>query len=507
MTTLFDSLEPHTPAAASHEPVDAHIRRAVTSDLRTTFLVEAGAGTGKTRVLVERYVACLRDGAPVSSVVAITFTEKAAGELRQRIREQLEELVAAAPAGDEARARFEHALGGLDDAPISTIHSFAARLLRERPVEAGVDPAFVQLDQVASELLHDALWRDWLAGLLDRATTDDGDQRPDELGSPDPAALLAEALAAGVDITDIVALARLRFAERYAVGEPATPKAPELRHELARLDALVSQVAATEATCLVDDDALKLATVDLVEAVAGLPAGAPLHELGAALLALDARRKGYCPGNAGRAANWPGGKQAMVAARDDLCDAVHQTAGLYRRFVADLALGVAADYARYAANVQLDTGRLDFDDLLGRCRDLLAGAPGTPRGRVVVARAYFQERYRYVLVDEFQDTDPLQAEIVFFLAERGQSARTDGASVELEPGKLFLVGDPKQSIYRFRRADIAHVRGGQGRHLCVRARGRPDAELPHRALHRRLGQRHLQRRDRARPGAGSAGAL
>jgi len=122
-------------------PIDDAIRRRVGNDLHTTFLVEAGAGTGKTRVLVDRYVSCLTgdDAAPIGAVVAITFTEKAAGELRQRVRGRLERLLAGGKMLGDGRepspADFRllsDALKGLDDAPISTIHAFAARLLRER---------------------------------------------------------------------------------------------------------------------------------------------------------------------------------------------------------------------------------------------------------------------------------------------------------------------------------------------------------------------------------------
>ncbi|MBE0528963.1 MAG: UvrD-helicase domain-containing protein, partial [Thermoleophilia bacterium] len=145
---------------------DDEVRRRVTTDLGTTFLLEAGAGTGKTRVLVDRYVRCVLDarrGVPgdVRSVAAITFTEKAAGELRQRIREEFEQLAAVASGTDES-STIQAALDGLDDAPISTIHGFAGRLLREFPVEAEVDPAFEQLDALGSDLERARLWEEWL---------------------------------------------------------------------------------------------------------------------------------------------------------------------------------------------------------------------------------------------------------------------------------------------------------------------------------------------------------
>jgi len=141
---------------------DQQVRDLVTGDLRTTFLLEAGAGTGKTRVLVDRYVRCVLDDelgtGDVRTVAAITFTEKAAGELRQRVREEFEARAAKADAGSNAAKAIEDALEALDDAPISTIHGFAGRLLREFPVEAGVDPAFEQLDGLGSDIERARLW-------------------------------------------------------------------------------------------------------------------------------------------------------------------------------------------------------------------------------------------------------------------------------------------------------------------------------------------------------------
>ncbi len=150
-------------------PCDQDTRDRVTGDLGTTFLLEASAGTGKTKVLVDRYVRCVLDpelgSGDVRTVAAITFTEKAAGELRQRVREEFERRAQAAAPGSAEAAAIARALDALDDAPISTIHGFAGRLLREFPVEAGVDPAFEQLDALGAEIQRARLWEEWLGGL------------------------------------------------------------------------------------------------------------------------------------------------------------------------------------------------------------------------------------------------------------------------------------------------------------------------------------------------------
>src|SRR5690606_15066553 len=127
---------------------DTAARAAIETDLDTTMVVEAAAGTGKTTALVRRIIAVLAAGrAPIDGLVAVTFTEKAAGELKLRLRAQLEAARQAAPRGAPARAHLERALARLEEARVGTIHGLCADLLRERPVEAGVDPLFAVLPE------------------------------------------------------------------------------------------------------------------------------------------------------------------------------------------------------------------------------------------------------------------------------------------------------------------------------------------------------------------------
>ena len=425
---------------------DAEVRKRVTTDLGSTFLLEAGAGTGKTRVLVDRYVSCVLDPrlgtGDVRTVAAITFTEKAAGELRQRVREEFEQLAVGA-ADDPARSQvIRGALDALDDAPISTIHGFAGRLLREFPVEAGVDPAFEQLDQLGSELERSRLWDEWLT----------------ELAAADPAAGPARAglsrlLRAGVRLEWLRELAlgpRGVFNERYDLDPIAPPAGePDLRTLLSGLRTPLEQLAVfcTSACSDVSDKGC-VAAVDLVDAGRALVERPPgdVDQLAAALFALPAKVTPSAPG--GAKGNWDqalGGKDELQTRYREAVAAVTAAREAYAEYITSLATAVADAFSRWAAAAQLAQGRLDFTDLLGCLRDLLAGD--------LAARAALQARFSYILVDEFQDTDPLQAEIVFLLCEQRPVAR-DWRDVVLQPGKLFVVGDPKQSIYRFRRADI-----------------------------------------------------
>jgi ATP-dependent helicase/nuclease subunit A len=425
---------------------DADVRERVAGDLDACFLLEAGAGTGKTRVLVERYVSCVLDPrrgtGDVRTVAAITFTEKAAGELRQRVREEFEALALRA-ADDPSRAEVIHgALDALDDAPISTIHGFAGRLLREFPVEAGVDPAFEQLDQLGSDLERARLWDGWLSEVAARDPLADGARKG-----------LARLLRAGVRVEWLRELAigpRGVFGERYDL-EPVPPRLdePDLNAALAALEVPLERLADfCGSACSNEADKGCLAALDLVEAGRVLLQRPPADpdQLAAALYALPAKDTRSAPG--GAMGNWDarqGGKDELQTRYRDAVTVVTAAREAYASFLTTLAVAVADAFSRWAAAAQLAQGRLDFTDLLGRLRDLLAGD--------LVARAALQSRFSYILVDEFQDTDPLQAEIVFLLCERLPRAH-DWREVVLQPGKLFVVGDPKQSIYRFRRADI-----------------------------------------------------
>ena len=137
-------------------PVDDAARRRAAGDLETSFCVEAGAGTGKTSLLVGRFLSILESGkASCSQIVAITFTEKAAGEMKIRLRQKILERRADPALAGEPRANLERAYDELERSPISTIHSFAATILREYPVEARVDPNYSQFDALEGALFFD----------------------------------------------------------------------------------------------------------------------------------------------------------------------------------------------------------------------------------------------------------------------------------------------------------------------------------------------------------------
>ena len=402
---------------------DEDARRRASIELGRNFIVEAGAGTGKTRLLVDRIENLVASGAvPLRNVVAITFTEKAAAELRVQIRLRIESRLGGT---HPAAALFQAALEDLEIAPVSTIHAFAADLLRERPVEAGVDPGFAVADELTASLLRTEAWDHWLE------LQKDAGQRA-----------LRDAIDLGVSLKQLRALgdALLRHRDIMEHGmEQGSPPGDPLAW-LASADPIIRGCIARIGT-----DCRDLSD----NAVADLRALEQTLDVFARLSETEVRRgvlsglKLKISGNQGK---WAKGvladiKQRLAALNDEL-QALRSAHGHY------LAAGAVNWLRGYTAEYQALKARegiLDFDDLLLAARNLLRDRPDV--------RTYFQSRFGAILVDEFQDTDPLQAEIIFVLAEDGaQAAAWD--QVRLRPGKLFLVGDPKQSIYAFRRADI-----------------------------------------------------
>jgi len=418
--------------AADRPLIDAVDRERARSELGTSFAVEAAAGAGKTTVLVDRLLNLVGEGrARLDEIVAITFTEKAAGELKIRLRDRLEEALAAA-ADPDAGAHYRDALDDLGHAPIGTIHSFCASLLRERPVEAGVDPQFQVADPLAVSLLRERVWEAWLEG---------------ELAAGSPTLLRAVAHGIGLDDTGkgLYWLTERLLGCRDLLD--ALPPRPEggagvrefVAYARPKLAVLVDQLDTycTPEACEAYRNGMENARRSLVLAE-GLPDAQA--EVAVARLKLPGR--------------FPGKKHwSRSESRDDSKE-IHDD--LRARLEAvqtaigqDLAAACAEAVAGYVEAYRLAKeaeGVLDFDDLLLLARDMLAGSRD--------AREHFKARFRYLLIDEFQDTDPLQVEIAFFLAERQGACAATWDAVEPEPGKLFIVGDPKQSIYRFRRADI-----------------------------------------------------
>jgi ATP-dependent helicase/nuclease subunit A len=421
-------------------PIDQPVRDRVIAGIERSCLVEASAGTGKTSLMVERIRTIVETGAArLDQVAAITFTEKAAGELRFRLRQRLTARLAE-PGLDAAGAvRLADAVLLLDRATVSTIHSFCTQLLRERPIEAGVTPGFGVADQVQAGILRDEVWDAWLATELAR------DSSP-----------LEAALESGASLDGLRDLAVEMIRQRDLLSDldavlPAaaagSAEDPEAAWEAFRgaVQDLEQRIDGLLALCRAPGEDLAHRTMS--------GARAELRDLARNLA--DAERPRYRAlvpvtlpriGNKGSKKNWSGDALAELrAARDAIRDAATAWASAFRADCTRRAvLGLLPFLEAYEA-AKSDRNLLDFEDLLLRARDLVRDHPDVRRA--------LRDTYSHLLVDEFQDTDPLQAEVVCSLAD-ARDADGPWEEARIGPGRLFLVGDPKQSIYRFRRADI-----------------------------------------------------
>ena len=433
---------------------DKEARRVIRDSIDDTILVEAAAGTGKTTELVHRIIAVLREGrAEVREIVAVTFTEKAAGELKLRLRQELEKE--RRDAHDlKVRTRLEGAIQRLEEAHVSTIHGFCADLLRERPVEARVDPLFRVLTEGQSERLFGEAFDGWLQAHLEdppegvrrSLRRSSRARRPGEDDEDGPVQRLRRAAFELAQWRDFRGdWARAPFDRAAAIAAIV-----ELVHQLTDLSAKPSY---SGDNFFVDTEPVRRLSRDFRESGSRIPDPGSRPEPASDLDALEARlidlhknrdfkrrRKGSGP-TYGKGVT----RAQVLDARDALTAALTD---FQLRADADLAALLQRDLLacvdRYEALKERE-GALNFLDLLLRARNLV-------RDDATVRRD-FQKRFKRIFVDEFQDTDPLQAELLMLLAANDPE-QTRWEDVVPEPGKLFVVGDPKQSIYRFRRADV-----------------------------------------------------
>ena len=420
------------------DPPDQSARLRIREDLERNFLVEAGAGSGKTTSLVDRMVALVRRGAcRVEEIAAVTFTRMAAAELRQRFQVELEREAARFEPDSREHRLLEEAIQGIDRAFLGTIHSFCAKLLRERPLEAGLAPGFREVQETEAYRAQRKSWTDFLERLA--ADEDPRLRELNRLGIPPDR--LQEAFSELVENPDVDFV-------HESVEPPDPGQVAALRAEF---DGLLDRAWALMEGRRPEGgwDALgkRVRTLlywrrslDWQDASVFFDAVARVH-------AKKTRpvQKRWADTAVGKAAAKRLGEDLReFGAVGGLADRLLKSWWAYRYPV---ALGVARAAADAYAGERRARGEVTFQDLLVLSAELLRESPR--------ARRDLGRRYRRVLVDEFQDTDPLQAEILLLLASDPDTNGNDWRNVVPRPGALFVVGDPKQSIYRFRRADIS----------------------------------------------------
>ena len=425
--------------ADTRDETDAEARQRAAVELDTTFLVEAGAGTGKTGVLLQRVLRMIRTGrSRLERVAAVTFTEKAASELRMRLRVEIDILLASTLSDEEHRHLWAARLQ-LERASIATVHAFCSALLRERPLEAGVDPNFTILDTFGTRVLQTETWHEWLAQEMEHGPN-----------------VVKTALRAGLSLKHFEALRDFLVEQRDCLSLLAEPVDSPLPIFRPLFQQVFARLVRLQSACTDETDRAYAQIGRVQEYVEQIEhqvereqqpetGGTTGDELGWERLlfhALPVQKR------AGNKANWKPA-ETLTEVRACFHDLLEAHTHARAAWVHNHTLGLVqwlSGYLRAYDKKKQDQGCLDFTDLLLYTRDVLADN--------LEVRQYFQNKFDFLLIDEFQDTDPLQAEIVFFLAEQQPRAK-EWTETVLKPGKLFLVGDPHQSIYRFRRADLA----------------------------------------------------
>lgn len=457
-------------------------RIAAVTDFSQNIIVEAGAGSGKTTLLVERAVNLLLTGAvEPRQLAAITFTEKAAAQLAQKMVSVLDEILGLAmqkgkiegsPAAiksftwlttvfglsrEDIATRAEEVLEHLDEATLTTLHGLCAEILRSRPREAGVDPSFwVDKSERGFQAALDSSWREFLRNHGDVLKEKIGDLTPAEfkklaglLGRPDIPGYFNEDPSQGSEAADtnLRKIGQALASQALSAQGQIDPKSKS-KYGLRITSARLYLEAFVESGRIRDH-------------VTGAPFG--LEEY------LNKKEGG--PGKS--YSNDQINQMTVVAKSCQKFLRAISCLGGSQDIETIKALGVLASRVQ---DQYLKSGVLSFGGLIIQARDLL-------RDNLEV-RQFFKNRYKSFLLDEFQDTNPLQYEILFYLSEKREGRSSEAYKVILQPGKLFCVGDPKQAIYGFQGADLQafemavdHIVGQKGQRLVLSANFRSVPEI------------------------------
>ena len=409
-------------------PSDQNQRKIAASEIDENIIVLAGAGTGKTTILIDRLsFLILGKETPIERIVALTFTKKAAEEMRERLEIRLREVLQNPDryqalwdkfpkAKERAHQNAVQALNDIPKAQIGTIHSFAGYLLRLFPIQANVDPKFREDEGEVFDVLFEQEWKLWIAEELKK-----GGLRTD---------LWSQVLSL-VPIEDIKKLAK-------QISSPNVPLEslknivdilPLLKESLRTLESLRSTYP-HPAKAHVFLEGLRV-TQDIFETLIKGERWSDQQKEAVKNLTIDKPPKG-----------WEEAKETLKILKKRA-----KTLPFVDSAMIEKCIDILTPFINRFRLELRQKGVVSFSGSLVFARNLLRDYKDV--------RREIKKQFDFFLVDEFQDTDPLQGEILFYLSEKEDEAAPHWNKVNLEKGRLFVVGDPKQSIYRFRGADIA----------------------------------------------------
>lgn len=430
---------------------DQKQRNLINTELSSSFFVEASAGSGKTRCLVERmveHVFELPQKEDISKMVAITFTKKAAQEFKGRFQEKLEERAKSSSIAADKQERIYYALENVENIFMGTIHAFCSRLLRERPVEANVNIGFQELDNEENEKFLKDTWNIFL-------NCEEGKELQEtvkEWGFHVP--MLYETFLeidryGEIDFLDHVEKEMAGHAEDYKnmiqeiwnyfdylqgifkLKKDGTKMKISIFESNEKKDKFLKMKSEYSGR---EGELSKLEIRNIIDSFLAAELKAP-QEINDKTK--EAERNWFTTRN-----------QENQKLKEFIKKHIHPCQlDLYYQCVL-----FCKKAAQFAAQRRKDLSYISFLELLLYTRDMLKDN--------LEALNYFKGKYQYFYVDEFQDTDPLQTEILLYLTQDGAAEKYEANSswkdLKPRPGSLFIVGDDKQSIYRFARVDISN---------------------------------------------------
>jgi ATP-dependent helicase/nuclease subunit A len=406
------------------ELVDTLVREKIEKCLDVNFLVEAGAGSGKTTCLVKRIISEITTGTgKIEEIVAITFTKKAADELKQRFQTKLEATILKTE-DKVIQIRLSDALSNIDNCFIGTIHSFCSRILRERPIEAMLDPQFEEADDIALSMLLEEAWNGYLEYVrLDNPellqSINNIGVKPGEL--KESFVKISTYPDINIESTEITRPDfRAYFGKLKNILLDALEHIPKVEPEKG-YDGLQENILTGNRIIKHLDMNNELNIIKLLSIFNKEPK-VTLNRWESKEIAKEF-------------------KEEFSLFYSELGSVMT----VWKEYCYYHILNFIKPGVNYFEELRYKRSQLNFQDLLMKTSLMLKNYSEV--------RKYFQSKYKFLLVDEYQDTDPIQAEIIFYLTGTDTTEK-NFQKLTPRPGSLFVVGDPKQSIYRFRRADI-----------------------------------------------------
>ncbi|NCB42802.1 MAG: hypothetical protein EOM59_09300 [Clostridia bacterium] len=415
---------------------DQEARDIIKNEVRTNLMVEAGAGSGKTSEMANRIIALVSDGyRTIDQIVAITFTNKAANELRERVRTALE-----ASYNKTKNPREKEAFQNIHQCFIGTIHSFCGKLLRERPIEAGIDPAFEEIDDVKDDQIIETIWQQYVT-----QANEEQNQvllEMDECGVPQDVA--KKVLKLLCQNSDVDFMDQLFDADIEKHSQKLSDILNELNIKVSKAYERIPEIPLNDSG---KRDPLMAAIIEFKSRSKNrsnltLSQKYNLLRLFATKTSYKIVQKNWADDSEGKLKAKELSQSFEAFQKDHISPVIQENSNfIYAKLLIPFAMQASELYEQHKKSV----AAVNFQDLLKKSTDTLRDYPEV--------RRYFQSKYKTLLIDEFQDTDPIQAEMLLYLTGTDVYEKNCNKLVPQE-GSLFVVGDPKQSIYGFRRADL-----------------------------------------------------